>query len=174
MASEALELALALYRAPIKRHALRGMELPRDIGLVIQLASAPQPLLHDVAVDLNETEDTVREASRFYLQQMLFQPDASAYQVLGLPRNAAPERIREHYRWLQRWLHPDRRGEDWEGLLATRVNQAWGHLRTEAARRAYELEREHAGFTDSDPVRSVEPRPQGKWWLITETAGRAP
>jgi hypothetical protein len=172
MASEALELALALYRAPIQRHALRGMELPRDIGVVIQLASAPQPLLHDAAVELNESEDTVLEASRFYLQQALFQPDASAYQVLGLPPNAAPGRIREHYRWLQRWLHPDRRGEDWEALLATRVNQAWGHLRNEAVRRAYDKKREHADLTGSDSARSVEPRPQGKWQLIGEAQER--
>ncbi len=76
-------------------------------------------------------------AVRFYLQQILFQPDADAYRLLGLASDAAPESVQRHYRWLQSWLHPDRRGDEWEALLATRVNWAWKHLRTDAARRSY-------------------------------------
>lgn len=166
MESEALELALALYRAPSQRHALREMELPHDISVLIQLASAPQPLLQETAAGLDETENTVLEASRFYLQQTLFQPDASAYRVLGLARDATPERIREHYRWLQRWLHPDRRGEDWEALLATRVNWAWGRLRNETARNVYNLEQEQDDPVASDSEHTLEQKPLGDWRLI--------
>jgi hypothetical protein len=126
------------------------MDLPRDIGIVIQLASAPQPLLHDVAAQISEAENTIVEASRFYLQQALFQTDASAYRLLGVAADATPERIREHYRWLQRWLHPDRRGEDWEALFASRVNWAWGHLRNDKKRRAYDLECKRQDSIGSD------------------------
>lgn len=154
MGSEALALALALYRAPNQRHALRTMALPHDIGLVLQLASAPQPLLHNTANEVGETEGTIVEASRFYLQQALFQPDANAYRLLGLLEDATPERIREHHRLLQRWLHPDRRGEDWEALFAMRVNWAWAHLRSEAARHAYDIECGH-----SPEMASTVPQP---------------
>lgn len=163
MRSEALELALALYRAPAQRHALRAMGLPHDIGLLIQLASAPQPLLQETATRLGETESIVLDASRFYLQQALFYPDATAYRVLGLASDATPERIREHYRLLQRWLHPDRRGEDWEALLATRVNWAWGQLRNEAARSAYDREHEQDEAAGTEPSQAGEPRPLGEW-----------
>jgi hypothetical protein len=134
----ALDLALALYRAPDQRFALHELELPPDVGIVMQLASAPRPLLTETAAAIGENEATVVEAARFYLQQMLFQPDADAYRVLGLRRDVAQERIREHFHWLQRWLHPDRRGEDWESLFTSRVNWAWGQLRNDAARAAYD------------------------------------
>lgn len=163
MGSEALELALAVYRTPIKRHALYDMALPHDIGLVLQLASAPQPLLSEVAAEVDESEDTIIEASRFYLQLALFQPDADAYRVLGLADNAPRERVREHYRWLQRWLHPDRRGEDWEALFATRVNWAWSNLRNEAARRAYDIECDHGTPTHPDASAALEGRRAAEW-----------
>ena len=163
MASEALELALAVYRSPIKRHALYEMALPRDVGLVVQLASAPQPLLSEVAADVDESEHTVVEASRFYLQLALFQPDADAYRILGLPDDATHERIREHYRWLQRWVHPDRRGEDWEALFATRVNWAWSNLRNETVRRAYDLEHDRGRSTHSDAAAEPDVGRVAEW-----------
>jgi hypothetical protein len=172
MGSEALELALAVYRTPIKRHALYDMALPQDIGLVLQLASAPQPLLSEVAAEADESEDTVVEAARFYLQLALFQPDADAYRVLGLADDAPHQRIREHYRWLQRWLHPDRRGEDWEALFATRVNWAWSNLRNEGARRAYDSENDHGESTLSDHDAAVEVRRSTAWNPLHAHASR--
>lgn len=138
MSGDALELALALYRAPILRSALRDRALPADIHLAIQLASAPQPLLHDVAARLHEPEANVLEAVRFYLLQVLFTPDASAYRLLGAQPDASSDRIREHYRWLQRWLHPDRCENEWEALFSARVNWAWHQLQNDARRLAYD------------------------------------
>lgn len=138
MSSEALELALALYRAPAQRFALRDRALPADIGGVIRLASGNPELLRQAAGVLCEPESVVLEAVRFYLQQVLFDPDADAYRVLGLEKNAPHERIREHYLWLQRWVHPDRRGNDWVALYSTRVNGAWNQLRNQTAREDYD------------------------------------
>ncbi len=179
MSSEALHLALALYRAPSKLRMLRGMQLPQDVGTVIQLASAPQPLLYNTAAEVGETEEIVVEASRFYLQQALFRPDADAYTLLGLDANASQAQIREHYRWLQRWLHPDRRGEDWEASFATRVNWAWNRLRNASARDAYDAAPrsqpgadEHMATTSPAALDNWQYRPSarvsswGKWMAI--------
>jgi len=166
MGSEALQLALAVYRTPIKRHALYDMALPHDIGLVLQLASAPQPLLSEIAADVDESEDTIVEASRFYLQLALFQPEADAYRVLGLADDAPRQRIREHYRWLQRWLHPDRRGEDWEALFATRVNWAWSNLRNDAVRRAYDADHDRGASTHSGDSAVLDARRVPEWTLV--------
>lgn len=166
MGGEALELALALYRAPIQRFALRGRALPGDIGVVIHLASGTQPFLREAATRRCESEETILEAARFYLQQVLFEPESDAYRVLGLAPGAQPERIREHYHWLQSWLHPDRRGEDWEALLATRVNWAWQHLRNEAGRSAYGIERERSVAKKFDNPDAGALLPTGKWKAI--------
>src|SRR5690606_8719170 len=44
----------------------------------------------------------------------------------------------EHYRWLVRWLHPDRNADEWEALYADRVNRAWHNLRQPEKRAAYD------------------------------------
>ncbi|MHB8474458.1 MAG: J domain-containing protein [Gammaproteobacteria bacterium] len=163
MAGDALELALALYHAPIQRFALPGRPLPDDIGVVIQIASGSLSLLEEAATRHHERKETILEASRFYLQQVLFAPDADAYRVLGLAPDAPAERIREHYRQLQRWLHPDRRGDDWEAGFATRVNWAWQHLRNDASRRAYDAQREMQGTSESTDSRTHVSIQTGKW-----------
>lgn len=170
MSADVLELALALHRAPSRRFALRDRPLPDDIGTAIRLASATQPMLSEQAMRLSEPEGTLLEAVRFYLQQVLFDPGADAYRVLGLAPDAAQEQVRRHYRWLQRWLHPDRRGDDWEALFATRVNWAWQQLRNEASREAYDACRAQAPKaphdTADDAAVSV---PMGKWKAVPTT-----
>src|SRR6185312_5977393 len=169
MQNEALQAALALYRAPTERFTLSHTELPRDIGPVMRLASAPQPLLQQTAAELGEDETVLLEAIRFYLQLMLFQPEASAYRVLGLAADAPQRQVREHYRWLQRWLHPDRRGEDWESLYAPRVNWAWNQLHNERARHEYDLEQ--VAYQGQDiPAPTPERVHFSPDWMRTTTA----
>jgi len=141
MTGDALEQALALQRAPFLRQTLRTRPLPDDIGGLIQIASGSPALLAEAARSSGETEPHVLEAVRFMLQEALFFPDADAYRVLGVEPDAPASRIREHYRWLQRWLHPDRRDGEWETIFATRVNAAWGQLRTAQARSRYDASR---------------------------------
>ena len=143
MSTDALELALALHQAPIQRFALRDRPLPANLDEVLQLASAMQPQLQAAAARCSETEDTIVEAVRFYLHQVLFESGADAYRILGLAPEADFKRIREHHIWLQRWLHPDRRGEDWEAALATKINWAWQQLRNEASREEYDRSRQN-------------------------------
>ncbi|HET9033540.1 MAG TPA: DnaJ domain-containing protein [Dokdonella sp.] len=141
MSMDALELALALHQAPIQRFALRERPLPKNLGLAIQIASASQPQLSEAAERFSESEETILEAVRFFLQQVLFEPGTDAYRIFGVAANAGAQEIREHHVWLQRWLHPDRRGEDWEAVLSTKVNWAWQQLRNEASRDEYDRTR---------------------------------
>ncbi len=138
---DALELALALHQAPIQRFALRDRPLPGNIGEVLQLASAMQPQLGNTAARCSQSEEMVLEAVRFYLHQVLFEPGTDAYRILGLAPDADSSLIRQHHIWLQRWLHPDRRGEDWEAVLTTKVNWAWQQLRNETSRAEYDRTR---------------------------------
>ncbi len=151
MTADALELALALHQAPIQRFALRDRPLPENIGEVLQLASAMQPQLELAAARFQVSEDTIVEAVRFYLHQILFEPGTDAYRILGLAADADTRQIRQHHVWLQRWLHPDRRGEDWEAVFSTKVNWAWQQIRNEASRSEYDL-----ACLDREPESTVD------------------
>lgn len=140
MNGDVLRTALELQRSPLQRFALQQQALPPDIGRALQLAAGSPDALQEAAESLGVEPDTLLEAVRFYLEQVLFIPEADAYRVLGLGPDAPQARVREHFHWLQRWLHPDRLGDDWAALYATRVNQAWSRLRNESARRAYDAE----------------------------------
>ncbi|HET8897219.1 MAG TPA: DnaJ domain-containing protein, partial [Rhodanobacteraceae bacterium] len=141
MTGDALEQALALQRAPLLRFSLRDRPLAPGITRVIQLAAASQPLLADTAARLGLTEDGVLEAVRFYLQQVLFEGEPEAYRSLGAAPAASTDEIREHFRWLQRWLHPDRASDDGFAPFAAKLNWAWQQLRNEHKRSAYDVER---------------------------------
>jgi hypothetical protein len=86
----------------------------------------------------------MREAAVFYVQQVLFAPGADSYRVLGVDSDADDDRIKEHYRWLVRWLHPDRNPDAWEAIYADRVNRAWQDLRTRDRRQRFDDRRANA------------------------------
>jgi molecular chaperone DnaJ len=65
---------------------------------------------------------------------------ASAYEILGVPRDAAPEEIRRAYRTRARTTHPDRAGGDPESFLAIRA--AYEILADPDRRRAHDVDPE--------------------------------
>ncbi len=168
-AGNALEQALALHRQPALRFAARSRPLPDDVADLICLAAAPEPGLHDAAKSLGLADEALLEAVRFYLQQVLFEADGDAYRVLGATADASAEQLRSNYRWLQRWLHPDRRADEWESLYVTRVNGAWSQLRTPAARRAYDSARKKArrrGAVPDAVAGRANQRPKAHWQAV--------
>ena len=94
------------------------------------------------------------EAAAFYLQQLLFAPGTDSYRVLGVNPGADDARIKEHYRWLVRWLHPDRNADDWDTIYTDRVTRAWQQLRRSGALAG-------EGETEGElPERRAQPRPE--------------
>lgn len=139
-AAQVLETALALQRAPGERFRLRERPLPAGLVHALEIAAGSPQALQSVAAELGQPEQEVLEATRFYLEQVLFAaPDADAYRVLGLAPDAPQETVRMHHRWLQRWLHPDRAVAGDATVFATRVNQAFAQLRTPELRHGYDV-----------------------------------
>ena len=174
---DALEWALALARAPAERLVLRQRPLPEGIEGLLQIAAGScAGALSEAVSRTGETEESLVDAARFYLREVLFHSGADAYRILGLARDASNDRIKAHHRWLQQWLHPDRHTSDWDAIFAGRVNAAWNQLRNDDRRRAYDAEHPLAprpAFGSSQPpsvARTArwsyarpEPTPRARW-----------
>ena len=158
-----IECALALYRAPHLAADVRAQALPEGMIWVIRTAASDSQTLETLVQHYTEPAEDLVEACGFYVQQSMFAPEADAYRVLGVTQGEDAAVIREHHRWLIRWLHPDRIGEDWLGVFADRVNRAWHQLRNPERRQQYDADRaagvpEQPGFVP--PARA--PRISGR------------
>lgn len=123
-ARQAIDLALDLARMPALARTSVPPPIPEDIADLMRVAAGnPQACAH-ASEATGEPAPVLVEAARFYLQQMLFRPDADCYRILGIDA-AAPRAIaRSHMRWLLEWLHPDR-NSSWDAIYAERVLRAW-------------------------------------------------
>ena len=177
MDGNALEVALALMRLPSIRASLRLQPLPDDVEQLIVLAAGAAVPLAAAAARSGELPVQVLEAARFYIREVMLFQGADAYRVLGVSPSASEAQIKLHYRHLQHWLHPDRVGNDWESMFATRINAAWHELRTPARRAAYDA-RTSAEASAPHRVLVSEWRPtpaagagRRGWWFALAVAG---
>lgn len=134
-----LSLALSFYRDPLHfQDLLQGRSgLPAGVAAILLAAGAGQ----DQPGPAGEPAEEVRKAAAFFIEQVLFAPNADYYRLLGLnPQEATDAKLREHYRLLMRLFHPDRRvsHDDWQAVYAGRVNQAYHVLRRPQSRREYD------------------------------------
>lgn len=173
MDGNALEVALALMRLPSMRVPLRLQPLPHDMDQLIVLAAGTTAPLAAASARTGESPEQLLEAARFYIREVMLFPGADAYRVLGVSTTASEAQIKQHYRHLQHWLHPDRAGDDWESVFATRINQAWNELRTPARRAAYDAQAlPQADAPHRVLVSEWRPTPatdtgRGGWWFFT-------
>ena len=140
-APQALLEALALARAPRGPRPGPSDRLPDGVFLLLRIAAGEEQALQAARERAQEDSAKLREAATFYLQQVLFAPESDSYRVLGVNPDESEERLREHYRWLARWLHPDRNQDEWEAHYAERVNQAWQNVRNAERRQRYDEDR---------------------------------
>ena len=120
-----IELALDLARMPALVQTSAAPALPLNIIELMRIAAASSEACQAAVEKTGEPTSVVIEAARFYLQQVLFRPDADCYRVLGLEPTASRATARTHMRWLLQWLHPDRNNNSWDAVYAERVLRAW-------------------------------------------------
>src|SRR5512139_2036571 len=125
MQRHVIELALDLARMPALARTSTVPALPPNIIELIRIAAASPEACQAAVVKTGEPTPVVIEAARFYLQQMLFRPEADCYRILGLEPSASRATARTHMRWLLQWLHPDRNNNSWDAVYAERVLRAW-------------------------------------------------
>lgn len=135
--------------------------LPEGVGEVIRLAGAKEESLR-TAADLYQSDVMeIGEAARFFLQQVLLDPDADHYRLLGVNPEADNEQIRRQHRLLMRLFHPDRHAgkECWTDSYATRVNEAYNVLRRPEARKRYHETWINAAVTQRNAAAEGRPAP---------------
>lgn len=138
VAPPALHHALQLLRTPTGARPGAHERLPEGMLLLIRIVAGDELALAEARQRSEEPGEVVREAAAFYIQQVMFASGSHSYRLLGVDADAPDERIKEHYRWLVRWLHPDRNADEWEVVYADRVNRAWQDLRTPSRRQRYD------------------------------------
>src|SRR5262245_44750182 len=120
-----IELALDLTRMPALARTSGLPALPPNIIELMRIAAASPEACELAVATTGESTSVVIEAARFYLQHVLFRPEADCYRILGIEPNASRATARSHMRWLLQWLHPDRNRNSWDAVYAERVLKAW-------------------------------------------------
>ncbi len=145
----AIDLALDLARMPALARIMRKQVLPADLLDVIRIAAGCPEVSEAALAATHEPLSVIRAAAVFYLEEMLFFPDAGLHRNLGVAPGASRAQMRLHMRWLLQWLHPDHNPDETAGLLAQRVIKAWRELGR----------RERA---DANPESMLQPRPESR------------
>jgi hypothetical protein len=120
-----IELALDLARMPALARSSVAAPLPPNVVELMRIAATFPEACQAAVAQTGEPRHVLIEAARFYLQQVLFRPDADCYRILGIQPTASRATARDHMRWLLEWLHPDRNNNSWDAVYAERVLKAW-------------------------------------------------
>ena len=125
-----IEFALDLARMPSLTRSSVVPPLPANVLELMRIAAAAPEACRTAVARTGEPTAVVIEAARFYLQQLLFRPEADCYRILGIRPTDSRATARNHMRWLLEWLHPDRNNGSWDAVYAERVLKAWREVST--------------------------------------------
>jgi hypothetical protein len=128
----ALRLALDLQRQPNKLKSLGSRKLPAGMLTLIKIAAGDEPSTTAAVTFYNSSETEIQSAAKFMLQQTALQAGNDPWRILCLNVGASAGDIKDHKRWLLKWLHPDRNNSKWEAALFFKVKEAFDRLPTTA------------------------------------------
>jgi len=141
---EALELALRITKQPVLVRNARRARLPDGVSQVLKLAIGDKDALRIAAEEKNLTDEQLREAAEFFVEQILFYHRASSYRVFGVETNASNQEIRQHMALVMKWLHPDIHTSSIStasvdrSVFINRATDAWEDLKSEDRRKEYD------------------------------------
>lgn len=140
----ALKIAIDLVHVPSQVRVFRSEPLPDDVLMLLRIAAGDEETEHTAVALTGRSPETIRRAARFYIEQILFAPDADSYRVLGTAAEASAGDLRRNVALLLRWLHPDLDLGGQRSIFIGRVTAAWNDLKTPERRLAYDDLRRHA------------------------------
>jgi hypothetical protein len=140
----ALEIALALAEQPDLFRGAGHRPLPSGVTLLLEVAAGEPAALEAARAMTTRPHRALEEAATVFIERVLLREAADSYRILGARQTATRKELRRHMALLIKWLHRDElrrsrddRGPDKAGFFP-RVTQAWGHLKTDSRRAAYD------------------------------------
>lgn len=134
----AVRAALDLAAIPSRRRELRCRPLPDGVSLLLRIAADDFDAVDAISKRTQCPPDKLRKAASFYIEQILLEPNANSYRVLGASRDAATSELRRNLAYLCRWLHSEICEELGRSVFVLRVTRAWNDLKTTERRAVYD------------------------------------
>jgi hypothetical protein len=134
----ALRVAIDLLHVPSQVRLLRSEPLPRGVPVLLRIAAGDDAAEREAADVTVRSRDVVRRAAAFFIEQILFAPEADSYRVLGAASQASASELRGNAALLLKWLHPDRDPDGERSIFVSRVTEAWNNLKTPERRATYD------------------------------------
>jgi hypothetical protein len=140
----ALKLAIDLLHVPSRVRPMRSAALPRDVLTLLEIAAGDADATQRASDASGRTQEVVRNAAAFFIEQILLAPGADSYRVLGGNAQSSSSDLRRNMALLLRWLHPDmeHNGSGDRSLFAGRITLAWEDLKTAERRAAYDAQQQ--------------------------------
>ena len=125
----ALKLAIDLVHVPSQVRLFRSEPLPDDVVMLLRIAAGDTEMERMAVALADRSREVVQRAAEFFIEQILFFPNADSYRVLGATPQASTAELRRNVALLLRWLHPDvdPRGE--RSIFVGKVTAAWNDLK---------------------------------------------
>jgi DnaJ domain len=137
----ALKIAIDLLHVPSQVRLHRAGPLPDGVLVLLHIVAGDSEAERAAAVATDRSPEVVRQAAAFFVEQILFAPDADSYRVLGADPQATSAELRRNLGLLLRWLHPDLDPKGERTTFVGRVTAAWNDLKTDERRAAYDQAR---------------------------------
>jgi hypothetical protein len=168
----ALKLAIDLLHVPSRVRSMRSAVLPGDVPTLLEIAAGNPETTRRASEATGRSQETIRNAAAFFIEQILLAPGADSYRVLGGDARASSTDLRRNMALLLRWLHPDmgHNGSGDRSIFANRITLAWEDLKTAERRAAYDAQQQSRRPKTSPGRRKAG----GQHWTMSEhTPGRA-
>jgi hypothetical protein len=134
----ALRTAIDLLLVPSQVRVVRSAPLPDGLPILLRIAAGDADAERMASALTDRPREVVRRAATFFIEQILFAPDADSYRMLGTNSQATAAELRSNVALLLRWLHPDHDPHDEHSIFVNRVTAAWNNLKTPERRTAYD------------------------------------
>ena len=142
--AEALVAALSMVNCPQLTSRARQAPLPNGVTFLLQVAAGEEDALKEACWRTGQTEERLKKAAGFFVEQVLLTQLIDHYRVLGCHRKSSNGDLRRHMALMMKWVHPDvvcgglpALGFG-RNLYATRITEAWEALKTDERRSAYD------------------------------------
>ncbi len=134
----ALKIAIDLMHVPSQVRFYRTEPLPDGVLMLLRIAAGDDEAENTASLLADRPRDIMRQAATFFIEQILFAPNADSYRVLGASAPASAGELRRNVALLLRWLHPDLDPQGERSIFVGRVTAAWNDLKTPERRTVYD------------------------------------